>query len=111
MPALPDSTVGDYGTASSNTAVTKTYAADTKYRHEIASVICSYSGTATGGLTITENSGGTTLLDIDIVAAGEHVIPLSKFRNSAKNLDMVVTLKAGGSGVVGKLTVLGHRLI
>jgi uncharacterized protein with beta-barrel porin domain len=110
--ALPDSTVSDPGTASANTAVVKTYTADASYRHAISKVICSYSAAPTGGkLLIQEGTGPTTLFDIDITSAGEHIIDLGDFRTSGKNLSMIITLAAGSGTVVGKLNVLGHKLV
>jgi hypothetical protein len=65
-------------------------------------VYWSYSAAPTGGgLTIT-NDGDT--FDVDITAAGPGFLPF--YAPLGKSSAMVVTLKAGGPGVVGKINVV-----
>lgn len=60
----------------------------------------SYSGTPTGG-RITVVVGSTTVMDFDITAGGPGFMPLPIMHGDA-NEAVVVTIYAGGSGVVGK---------
>ena len=98
-------TTADTATSSSNAAATITYAVITGMQHTVHSLIVSYAGgTALGSIKI-EDGAGTTVFFADIPAAGLYVIPLSAPLAGSKGAAMVVTLAAGGSGVVGKLNV------
>jgi hypothetical protein len=102
---VSDST--DVATAT-NAAAAITYgAAGAGARHAISGLCWSYSGPPTGGgLIVTD--GGTTVFTIDITSAGAGFIPFDPFKLFAVNTDVVVTLAAGGSGVVGKVSVPCH---
>lgn len=98
------------GTASSNTNVTLTYtAAGAGIRYVLSGIAWSYNGTPTAGRLIIKNNGssGTTVFDIDITAAGPGFIPFNPPKLFGSNVDVFIELFAGGSGVVGKLNVLG----
>jgi len=60
----------------------------------------SYSGTPTGG-RIVLTVGGVTLYDFDITASGPGFMPLP-IHKGGDNEAVVLTIYAGGSGVVGK---------
>lgn len=93
-----------------NTAATITKAAVSDRRHAVHGILFSYSAAPTGGrLTVTD--GGTTVLDIDITAAGAQVIPLDHQAAFEVNSAVVFTLAAGGIGVTGKLQLLGHTTL
>ena len=87
-----------------NAAATVTIAAATHPRRPMTllGVTWSYSGTPTGGRvsTVGLESGGE--VDIDITTGGPGQLA---FRPLRANAGLVVTLAAGGSGVVGKLSV------
>jgi hypothetical protein len=100
------------GTASdlasgTNAAATVTYAATTNRQHRIAGVLVSYSTTPTNG-RLTVSDGATVILDVDVTAAGPTPIALPKPIKGSTNTALSATLAAGGVGVVGKVTVLGH---
>lgn len=101
-----------YPSAATNAVVTLAAAAQTI--HAIRSIHCSYSAAPTGG-RLTVVAGSTTLLDVDITAAGPTVFlfdadcPLYKtvigttYENTGEAV--VVTLYSGAGAVVGKLNV------
>lgn len=86
-----------------NTAVSITYAAVAGQRHRLTFLGYSYSAAPTAGrITITD--GATTILDIDVSSSWEvfaNLLPggIVGTVNSA----MVITLSAGGAGIVGKI--------
>lgn len=91
----------DSGSAT-NGAVAITIPASATKRSHVSKVIFSYSATPTnGGLTVAVN--GTTKLDLPITAAGPG--PLNLNIPGEVNTTTVITLAAGGSGIVGKLYV------
>lgn len=92
----------NYVTATNAAAVLTYAAAGSGVSHVIGGLVFSYSGTPTGGsLTITD--GGTTVFSVDITASGPGPIVFPRPMKFAANSAVVVTLAAGGSGVVGKL--------
>jgi hypothetical protein len=101
---------GDVHAPASNTAAVVTYAAVPNERHCIGGVAWSYTGgTPTGGNLRIEDVSGTTVFSIDITAAGAGFFPFTPpMRSAAANTAMIITLAAGGSGVTGKVSVLGH---
>lgn len=102
----------NYATAAANTAVTITYAASgaqVNRPHAIRGLVWSYSGgTPVGSLTITE--GGTTVFSIDITSEGPGFINWPLGAGTSSNIELAVTLAAGGSDIVGKLNVLNYDL-
>jgi hypothetical protein len=101
---------GDVSAPAANTAAVVTYAAVANERHCIGGIAWSYSGgTPTGGNLKVEDVSGTTVFSIDITAAGPGFIPFSPpKRSAAVNTALIITLAAGGGGVSGKVSVLGH---
>lgn len=75
--------------------------------HLVDGLLVSYSAAPTGG-GITVADGSNTILQADIIAAGPTVIPFRK--QGTPNTAMTITLADGGSGIVGKVNLLGHRL-
>jgi len=70
-------------------------------RHILHKLVWSYSDTPTnGGITI---SGGNVTLDIDIVNPGPGSLSINYL--CSVNTNLVVTIKAGGGAVVGKLYI------
>ena len=68
----------------------------------ISGVWWSYSGTPTGGRLLVQ-AGGQTFLDVDITAGGPGFLPIDPPVSLAAGTQLTVTLKAGGSGVTGKV--------
>lgn len=96
--------------ASANTACTLTIPDDPNGYHVIDWIVWSYSGAAyTTGGKLTVTIGGTTIIDVDIYNAGPGQLDFSNapvYKSPLKhNESMVITLSAGGSGIVGKLNV------
>lgn len=104
----PRTDENDYETES-HANVVLTYAADANHVHLCDYAIWSYSATPTGGRLTVEDGSGNIVQDVDITAAGPGFLPVF-FRGVAINTALIVTLYDGGSGIVGKLTVLGHRM-
>lgn len=103
--ADPDS----YDTNTNDAAVV-TYAAVSGSKNSIEGVSWSYSGgTPTGSLTI-EDGSGNVIFSEDITVAGPGFFNFSTLTGTV-NTAMIITLAAGGSGVVGKLNVLGHKTV
>jgi len=100
---------GNVHEPSANTNAVVTYAADSDQHHVISGVAWSYDGTPTGGnLTITND--GNDVFKSDITAAGPGVINFDPPIRGDKNAALVATLAAGGGGVSGIVSVLGHWL-
>lgn len=88
--------------ASANSPVTITINAVSNRRFVIKAINCGYTATPTGGmLTITD--GGTARANIPITAAG--AAPIKPDVIGTVNTAMTITLAAGGTGVVGHLSV------
>lgn len=91
-------------TAAANTAVTITLPSVSNVVRILNNLWFSYSGTPTGGgVTITID--GVTFLDLDITTGGPGPLPLNRMNDGKHGSEVIVTLKAGGSGVVGKLVL------
>jgi hypothetical protein len=73
-------------------------------RKEMCMVCWSYNAVPTGGrLTI---MGGGFNFDVDITSGGPGFIPFNPPVHATDNANIVVTLYAGGVGVIGKLNLL-----
>ncbi len=107
-PAAAAST-SDAAAPASNTAAQITYAAaGAGVSHAISGVAWSYSAAPTGGNLKIEDGSGNTVFTMDITAAGSGFIPFPVPKKGSANTALIVTLAAGGSGVTGKVSVLGH---
>lgn len=93
----------NHGTAAANTAVAITVTALPDQQHVLAGVVWSYSAAPTGG-KLTVADGASTVLEVDIIAGGPGSLVLPPLGGST-NTNLVVTLAAGGAGIIGKLTV------
>jgi len=90
--------------AEANANAVITVSADSAEFWTIDAIGWSYSAAPTGGRLVV-TIGGTTLIDIDIVAGGPGLMEFSNpfYKTSeAKGEALVITLHAGGGGVVGK---------
>lgn len=90
-------------TSSANATAVVTLTADPNEFHALHSIQCSYSAAPTAA-TVTVAIDGTTVFSMHVVGT-ELVIDLPKPIYGAKGDSMVITLAAGGSGIVGKLNV------
>lgn len=70
--------------------------------HVLDQLWISYSGTPTGGRLIVA-IGGVTKLDVDVTQSGPGPLPLNRMNGGKVNEAVVITLKAAGAGVVGKV--------
>jgi hypothetical protein len=98
----------NFNTEAANTDVTITLGPG-KGEHQFAMIYWSYSATPTNGrLTV---MGGGFNFDVDITAGGVGYIHWPVPEYAANGQQIVVTLAAGGAGVVGKLNLLGHKVL
>jgi len=95
-------------TPAEDTDATVTFAAESGIAHGITGLVWSYDAVPTGG-RITISGGTDVYLDMDITVDGAGFLPFTPEHIAPVGSALVVTLAAGGSGVTGKLTVLGHR--
>jgi hypothetical protein len=72
-------------------------------------VAWSYSGDPTGGNLKIEDGSGTTVFSVDVTSKGPGFFLFPEPLRGAANTALIVTLAAGGSGVSGKVNVLGKR--
>lgn len=99
----------DVHAPAANTAAVVTYAAaGAGISHVIAGVAWSYNAAPTGGNLKIEDVSGTTILTLDITAAGPGFIPFPVPLKGDANAALIVTLAAGGASATGKVSVLGH---
>jgi hypothetical protein len=98
----------DVAAPSANAAAAVTYAAVPGFSHCVSGLMWSYSGAPTGGNIKVEDGSGNTVFSLDISSAGVGFLPFSPAKRGAANTAMIVTLAAGGGGVVGKLSIPAH---
>lgn len=79
------------------------------YNHCISGIVWSYNVTPTAG-NLQIQDGSAVILNMDITTSGAGFIPFNPAKEGTNNNPMTITLGAGGSGVSGKLTILGHWL-
>ena len=107
MQPVPFST-GDVAAPSSNTAAQLTYAAAADRRHALSGVAWSYDAAPTGGELKIEDGSGNTVFRVKITSAGPGVFYFTPAKLGSLNTALIVTLAAGGSGVSGIVSALGH---
>jgi hypothetical protein len=108
FPNAVPAAAGDVHAPSANTAAVVTYSAVSTARHAISGIAWSYSAAPTGGNLQVEDGSGTTVFSMDITAAGAGFIPFDPPKKGSLNTALIVTLAAGGGGISGKVSVLGH---
>ncbi len=91
-------------------AVVTLAAAGSAFCNAISGVAVSYSGTPTGGYVKVQN-GSAVVFDVDIAAGGPTIIDFGSLLVGSANTAMTITLAAGGSGIVGRLTPLGVAVV
>jgi hypothetical protein len=88
-----------------------TYAGQAGYKHVLSGVGWSYNATPTGGNLKIEDGAGNTVFSIDITAAGPGAFDFPVPLAATAGNDLVITLSAGGSAVVGRVNALGHWVV
>lgn len=100
----------DQVTSGDNAAAAITLVTPARKRHYAVAILWSYTDAPTGGrLTISGLDGTSDTFDIDIDSAGWSGIALPPLA-SALGTDLIITLSAGGAGVVGKLNVFSVQM-
>lgn len=106
-----NASTADVHAPASNTAAVVTYAAITSQRHNISGIAYSYvGGTPVGGNLKIEDEAASVVFSIDIPAAGADKVYFNPMKSGRINKAMIITLAAGGSGITGKVSILGHAL-
>lgn len=98
-----DADAGNRDLPAANTAAVVTFAAETGKRHHLVYVAWSYNAAPTGGNLKVEDASGTTVLSLDITAAGPGSLEFPNPLRGEVGNAMIATLAAGGAGVSGKL--------
>ena len=100
---------GDVHAPASNTAAIVTYNADATNKHCISGVAYSYDVLPTAGKNLKiEDGAGTVIFSIDIVSAKNGEIYFNPPKIGSLNTNLIITLAAGGAGITGKVSILGH---
>ena len=73
----------------------------------LGGVAWSYNGAPVAGRLTIENGAGDIVFDIDIIAAGPNSILFEPKVRGSLNTALIITLFAGGAGVIGKLNAIG----
>jgi len=84
-----------------------TFGAVAGVRHVVSGFAWSYDADPTGG-RITITSGGVALFDMDVTTGGAGKIEFPRGKVGGAGLDYVLTIYAGGAGIVGKLNALDY---
>jgi len=107
--SLPSIASANGAISNANAPATITYAANATQSHAIdGHILFGYSGdpTATGLLTITT---GANTVTVPVSKGGAGFIPFAG--KGAVNTSLVVSLSAGGSGIIGYVNVIGKSLV
>lgn len=93
-------------TAAPNTPVVLTFPADPRTVHRLDEINWSYSADPTAGsITIADSSG--TIWQLDVTSGGPGFLPFDPHAlNAVPGSALIITLAAGGAGVVGKLNAI-----
>jgi len=93
-----------FGVSAANAAVAITLQAG-RARNMLSGVVYwSYSGDPTGGLLTI--AGGGLNFSVDITAGGPGFVPFYTPIRAADDNAIVITLSAGGDGIVGRLNIM-----
>jgi len=76
--------------------------------HLITGVVLSYSGGSVTGGNVQVKDGTNVVFNLDIVAAGAEKISFNPPLKGSPNTALSVVLADGGSGILGKVNVIGH---
>jgi hypothetical protein len=97
----------DNAETGTNANVVVTLAATAGIYHILPAILFSYSDTPTGGRLTVEDGAANIVMDLDITAKGAGRVPFVPALRSTVNTALIITLYAGGVGIVGKLNVPG----
>ena len=102
-----DAATGDVHVPAANVAAIVAYPATPTVYHILSGIAWSYDAVPVGGnITIVMN--GSTVFDLDITQGGPGFFPFDPPKRCAVGDAVSVTLAAGGAGIQGKVSVLGH---
>ncbi len=100
----------DTATSSANAAAVITYPAQgAGATNIIYGIAFSYSAAPTNGTLKVEDGSGNVVFGPIVPTAGAGPIYFNPGLVGSGNTAMIITLSAGGSGVVGHISILGHR--
>lgn len=95
----------DYATAT-NAAATITYSAGgSGVFHAFWGISWSLSAVPASAIVLSVTDNGTTIFAVGVTNSGPGFIPICK-RNATANTDLVISLAAAGSGIIGRVNVL-----
>lgn len=101
---------GDYATGTNAAAVINLASVGAGRNHVVTGINCGYSATPTSGSIKIEDGSGNVVFKAPITSAGNNTINFYPPKIGSSNTAMIITLAAGGSGVVGDLNVIGRRI-
>ena len=100
--------VADVDAPAANTAAVVTYAGVAGQSHIITGFSWSYYGGIPVGGNIQVADGVNVVFDIDIAEEGCGFFTFPDGKQGTVGAAMTITLAAGGAGITGKLSILGH---
>ncbi len=101
----------DSAASAANAAATITLPAQQMHRNAVSRVLLSYSAAPAPAGTLTiEDGAGNVIQRRHVVGAGPHTIDFTPPLAGSPNRVLIVTLSAGGAGIVGYLNVF-HRVV
>jgi len=84
----------------------RTYLTSAQQRWVLGWCVYSYTGSPVGGrLLIQDTTNSETILDVDIASGAKDYLWFQPFLRCKPNATITVTLKAAGTGIVGKVNV------
>lgn len=99
----------NYATATNGAATITLGATTAPACHKIEGLVLSYSGTPSGGsVTVTDSVIGACF-SVDVTAGGPVYLPLG-WMGFSPGGSVAIVLAGGGSGIVGKLNIIGHEI-
>jgi hypothetical protein len=101
---------GDYATGTNTAAVITLSAAGAGRNHTLTGMSYGYSSAPTSGSIKIEDGSGNVVFRAPVTLAGQQTINFFPPKIGSQNTPMIITLAAGGSGVVGDINILGRRV-
>ena len=102
---------GNWTEGDANSSITIAHAAVSRRCHVISGVIWSYDGDPADGYIEIDDGANNTVLGWDITASGPDRMMFNPPIKFTENTYFSVHLSAGGGAVVGKLGIIGKRII
>lgn len=91
-------------------AVITLSAAGVGRNHTISGVSFSYSGVPTAGSFFQIQSGGSVVFKQYVSTAGINSVLFDEMKVGSENSAVVLTLSAGGIGIIGIVSIMGRRI-